>query len=197
MNSGPRWIAVTLVIGAILALTGCDMSDDSPRPSSQDDTAKALSTMLALPTREDSEAQLTSVVEQIGVDAAAVVPGMTWAWHDDRMTSGCTQFPPYDQTDGSMVELPEYATNVVTVSEQAWSHILEIARTAAAKLGATSKGSFQDAPGNHDVQFTNDTGTLIEIGYKDAVAIRSRTGCRLTQAQKNQLQRASSVPPTQ
>lgn len=76
--------------------------------------------------------------------------------------------------------MPNYVSEA-PIPEQDWKQAYDIAhRVVAAKLGgAPTVTVFKDAPSDHDVQFSGDTGTTLRVGPRAAALITGGTGCRL------------------
>ncbi|MFI5783158.1 LppA family lipoprotein [Nocardia sp. NPDC051570] len=159
--------------------------DDQHKPTSSQDTAAAAQRLLQRPSLEDSDAQLQGVVEQIGAAATELVPGLRWEWQRDKMRLDCS--PPYDQTNGRMLNLRLYvSTPNQPIPDNVWPQFIDRIRPIAATVGATAPGTMQDQPGNHDVRFVNpDDGTTIKVGSQVATVIGGTVGCRLPRDQFN------------
>ena len=67
----------------------------------------------------------------------------------------------------------------VPIPDANWKQAYDIASQAAHTLGASTATVFKDAPNDHDVQFSGDTGTILRIGSQAAALITGSTGCRL------------------
>ena len=65
------------------------------------------------------------------------------------------------------------------IPEQYWKQAYDIVAQAAGALGATAVTVFKDAPDNHDVQFSSQTGTTVRFGSQKAALLSGSTGCRL------------------
>lgn len=91
---------------------------------------------------------------------------------------------PYEQTDGKRYFLPNRVAENVGISEQQWADLLQVAKDAAAKLGATDVQVTQDQPRNHDVWFTGPAGVFIKFSSKGNMVVSGYTGCRLPQDKK-------------
>lgn len=154
---------------------------DPYMPTDSGDAAKAAATLNTLPSLEDTQTQLKTTIEQIAAAATAIVPTLAWHWLDEPSHGGCS--PPYEQSDGELVLMPKYVSDT-PIPEDSWKPVFEIARDAAAKLGATTLEVFRDAPGNHDVEFFNETGTSLRLGSQKAALISGSTGCRLPRNKK-------------
>ncbi|WP_377449692.1 LppA family lipoprotein [Rhodococcoides fascians] len=175
-----RWMTA-LTVAAVLTSTGCgsDVLDDPYEKPSPSVTADSAAVLESLPSLEDTEAQITSTVEQIGAYVAALVPGMEWTWIRDRRGGGC--LGRYEDTDGKLV----YSKNYVSkgpIPDAVWPAVFEQARTLAAAVGATEYQTFHDNPGNHEVRFYSPEATFITVGSLTASVISSSTGCRLPKA---------------
>lgn len=57
------------------------------------------------------------------------------------------------------------------IPEQNWKQAYDLAQQAAISVGATNLTVFKDAPNDHDVQFTSDTGTTLRFGSQAAALI--------------------------
>jgi len=161
-------------------MTGCHMTNPY-EPTDSSEATKAAAALTALPALEDTERQLTAAIEQIGQQAAAIVPGLAWHWHREASRGGCN--PPYEQSEGQLILLPNYVSDT-PIPDENWNQVLVIAKDAATKFGATNMEVFHGAPGFHDVRFYNDTGTDIRLGSQKAALISGSTGCRLPRNKK-------------
>ncbi|SLG77889.1 lipoprotein LppV [Mycobacteroides abscessus subsp. massiliense] len=151
------------------------------KPTDPTDATKAAVNLAALPSLEETHTQLTSLIEEIGAQATAIAPELTWKWNREPSRGGCN--PPYEQSQGELILMPNYISST-PIPEEHWRQIFEIAKKAAASLGATSVETFQDSPNNHDVRLYNETGTAVRIGSQKAALISGSTGCRLPAAKK-------------
>ncbi|MCV7258542.1 LppA family lipoprotein [Mycobacterium shimoidei] len=151
------------------------------QPTDPAEAANATARLKMMPSLEETEAQLKETIEQIGAKASSLVPSLVWTWHREPSRAGCT--PPYEQSDGQLVLMPNYVSDI-PIPENSWKPVFEIARDAAAKLGANSIQVFRDSPDNHDVEFFNETGTSIRLGTQKAALISGSTGCRLPRDKK-------------
>jgi hypothetical protein len=176
-----RWMLFGAAVAVILTMTGCNMTKNPYQPTDPGEAAKAAKSLDDLPSLEDTEAELTSVIEQLGHDASTIVPTLTWRWLDEPSRGGCS--PPYEQSEGELILLANYVSET-PIPDENWDQVLAIARDAAAKLGTTGMEVFQDAPRNHDVRFYNKTRTALRIGSQKAALISGDTGCRLPRDKK-------------
>lgn len=113
------------------------------KPTDPGNATKAAATLQKLPSLEETQTQLKDTIEQIGAKASSLVPSLVWTWHREPSRAGCN--PPYEQSDGALVLMPNYVSNT-SIPEENWKPVFEIARDAAAKLGANSIEVFRDAP---------------------------------------------------
>lgn len=169
---------------AALVMTGCDdVKKDPYKPTSPDETARAAEVLAGLPSLEETEPTITAVIEKIAAGASAVDPRLQWTWQNGRSQAGCA--PPYEQSAGQLVYVPDYVSNAAPIQEQDWPRIYDLARTAAQSIGAGQIEVLKDEPGHHIVRFYNETGTAIRLGTKVAASLAGETGCRLPAAKKN------------
>lgn len=168
----------------LLTLTGCHVNTPY-EPTPPDESAKALEELKTLPSLEDTKIQLQEAIESITAAASTIVSvASTWSNQDNGEAAGCANLKPYDQSDGRSWYAPNAVAAGVSVSEDDWLKILEVTRTAAAKLGATTPHVFQDKPGNHDARFSGPTGLYVRVGYAGNLSVGGYTGCRLPAAKK-------------
>ncbi|BBY57015.1 LppA family lipoprotein [Mycolicibacterium sarraceniae] len=85
---------------------------------------------------------------------------MLFEWHLDEGRVGCN--PPYEQSEGQDILLAKYVSDV-PVPEQVWNRVCEIVAEAARTLGAGNATVFKNAPDDHDVQFSSETGTVLRV----------------------------------
>jgi hypothetical protein len=177
-NSTIVWAATVAVL---LAVTGCHVPRPyEPTPPSQ--AAQALQQLKALPSLEDTTAQVRAAMDEITAAASRLIPSITWETPHEGSTGNCER--PYEQTDGQRYFPPLRVAENVAVSEQDWAAILEAARASAAKLDATDVAVMKDQPANHDVWFTGPTGISIKVGYRGNLTVSGYTGCRLPREKK-------------
>lgn len=166
-----------------LTMTGCHVSTPY-EPTPPDESAKALQELKSLPSLEDTKTQLQNTIESIKASIETLIPRITWREYHKGTKAGCSNLKPYDQSDGQSVYLPDAVAAGVSVSEDDWPKILEVTKTAAAKLGATTPHVFQDKPGNHDARFFGPAGLSVDVGYAGNLSVGGYTGCRLPAAKK-------------
>ncbi|MHA7652254.1 LppA family lipoprotein [Mycobacterium sp. ML4] len=171
--------AVTLA--ALLAVTGCHVERPyEPTPPSE--AAQALQQLKALPSLEDTTAQVQAAMAEITAAASTLIPSIKWETMPGDTTDNCER--PYEQSDGQRYFLPLRVAENIAVSEQNWAAIVEAAKASAAKLDATDVAVMKDQPANHDVWFTGPTGIFIKIGYAGNLGVAGYTGCRLPRDKK-------------
>ena len=147
---------------------------DQPTPTSQ--TANLLDELRALPSLEDTKAQVQAAMDEITRAASAAIPAATWQTADNAQSDWCE--PPFS-TLGRRYFLPNRIAANIAVSEQNWADIVKVAKDSAAKVGATNVQVLHDQPGNHDVWFTGPTGISIKVSYQGNMVVAGYTGCRL------------------
>jgi len=155
--------------------TGCHVSNPY-KPTDPGQASQAAASLTQLPTLEDTKAQLTAAIEQVGQQISALAPGIAFTWRHEESRVGCR--PPYEQSEGQVILLPSYVSDV-PIPEQNWKQAYDIAAAAAQTLGATTVTVFKDAPSDHDVQFSGETGTIVRLASQKAALVSGHTGCRL------------------
>jgi hypothetical protein len=174
--------ALAAVIVAIaIATTGCHVSQPYP-PTPSTEATKALDQLKSLPSLEETTTQVQAAIDEITSAASKAIPGIAWTTAGNEDTGNCEA--PYEQSDGKRYFLPNRVADDVAISEQQWTELLQIAKDAAAKLGATDVQVMQDQPGKHDVWFTGPAGVFIKFSYKGNMVVSGYTGCRLPQDKK-------------
>ena len=176
----PHALCASIAVIAFTS-TGCHM-DQPYAPTPPSDAANAVAELKALPTLEQTEAQVKAAVDEIAAATSAVVPLAKWEDLHGASTDICEH--PYEQSDGKRMFLPDRVAANVAVSEADWAKIFQIAKDASAKVGATDIQAMHDEPGHHDVGFYGPAGLFIKVGYQGNLGISGYTGCRLPQAQK-------------
>ncbi len=167
---------ITAVLAAVaVTATGCAMTQPgSPAPAG---SAEITATLMALPSLEDTKAQLAGAIDEIATAATGIVPGMRFT--DYHGESGLTCNGPYEGSGARGRYLPNRVGEGAAVSEEQWTRIAEAARAAAATVEATDVTVVKDAPGDHDVWFTGPGGSSIKVAYQVNLVISGYTGCRL------------------
>lgn len=165
------------VLGAALAVltAGCTVTrPGEPTPAV---SAEITAQLMALPSLEDTKAQLLGAIDEIATAASGIVPGMRFA--DYHGESGLTCDGPYEGSGARGRYLPNRVGEGATVSEAQWARIQDAARAAAAAVEATDVRVVKDSPGDHDVWFTGPGGSSIKLAYQVNLVISGYTGCRL------------------
>ncbi|MCI4675632.1 LppA family lipoprotein [Candidatus Mycolicibacterium alkanivorans] len=147
------------------------------QPTDPTDASKAAASLTSLPSLEDTHEHVKAVIEQVGQQISALAPAVTWSWRREESRGGCN--PPYEQSDGHQILIANYVSDV-PIPEQNWPQAYDIARRAAAGLGDVAVTVFKDAPNDHDVQFSTETGTTLRLGSQKAALLSGGTGCRLS-----------------
>lgn len=169
-----------LVAIIFTTITGCHVNNpDSPTPTTE--AAKALEELKSLPTLEDTNEKLASSIQELGAKISAIVPSVTWHWQDEPQQIGCGK--PFEQSDGKVILMPFYVSDV-SIPESHWNEVLAAAKETAASIDAPKLDVIHDAPNNHDVRFSNETGTAIGLTSQANTVISGYTGCRLPAAKK-------------
>lgn len=150
---------------------------DKPyQPTDATQAGQAAAALTTLPSLEDTYAQLQTAVVELGRQITGLAPAVSYEWRREDSRSGCAA--PYEQSDGEQILLRNYVSDT-PIPEQSWQQAYRLAEQTATSLGAHAVTVFKDEPGNHDVQFSNDTGTTLRIGSQAAALITGSTGCRL------------------
>lgn len=172
-------VCAALVSTALLA-TGCHVNNPY-QPTDPTEATKAAAALTSLPSLEDTQAQVEAAIVGLGGQITAIAPTVLWEWRFDNSRTDCN--PPFEQSDGEEVLLRKYVSDT-PVPEQSWGQVFDVAKQVARSLGATNLTVFKDAPNNHDVQFTSDTGTTLRFGSQSSALLTGTTGCRLPAAKK-------------
>ncbi|MBB3602623.1 hypothetical protein FHT40_002256 [Mycolicibacterium sp. BK556] len=158
-----------------LGATGCHVSNPY-QPTDPTRASQAAQSLTSLPSLEDTKTALKAVIEQVGQQISAIAPTVAFTWRREESRGGCS--PPYEQSGGNEILMPSYLSDV-PIPEPNWKQAYDIAFQAAKTLNAGTVTVFKDAPGNHDVQFSSDTGTVLRLGSQKAALVTGSTGCRL------------------
>lgn len=188
MTTTRPWRLGLLTLAAALIGTGCHATGPaaSPHPEGVLDpyaptppevAATALQIVQSLPSIEETRQQLEAAITEIKSTAGRLIPSISWESLNGYSDGSCLR--PYEQTNGHSVFLPDEVGGEVRVSEQHWAEILEAAKQAAAKLGATDSQAMKDGPGSHDVGFHGPAGLFIKVAYGGNLVVSGFTGCRL------------------
>jgi hypothetical protein len=169
------------MVALTLATAGCHVEKpDEPTPPTQ--ATKALDELKALPSFEDTKAQVQAAMDRITAGAQTVVPSLAFQTFHEGSGDQCER--PYEQTDGQRYFFPDRVATNAVVSEADWAKIAQLAKDAAAKIGAADVQVIHDQPANHDVWFSGPTGIFIKIGYQGNLVVSGYTGCRLPSDKK-------------
>ncbi|MBF6327508.1 LppA family lipoprotein [Nocardia transvalensis] len=170
------------ILGSIIAVTimsGCGSNlDDPDHPVTKEEIAHAEAEMRKLPSVEDTERQLSTVIQQIADATKNVAPELDWRIKPNRGqgTLGCPR--AYMETDGVSMTTDDLISPV-PIPDSRWADVLKVARDIAAQNGITTLTVRVDVAGRHDVILHSpDNGNEIGIGTYKAALITGTTGCR-------------------
>lgn len=149
------------------------------KPTDPGRAGQAAVALESLPTLEAARDQVQSAIEQLGRQITAAAPNTHFEWRREDSRTGCN--PPYEQSEGKLISLRNYVSES-PVPEQNWKQIYDLAQQTAHTLGLANVTVFKDAPNDHDLQFSDETGAVLRLGSKDATVITGATGCRLPAA---------------
>jgi hypothetical protein len=152
------------------------MNDASDQPGNAHAAAAAMEKLRALPSLEDTEAQIRNAVVELSDYLASLIPGMNWDWYDDRSNGGC--MPPYNTTGEKDIYLAIYGGSQ-PIPDSLWSRAVDRVKEVATGFGAGERDMVRDEPGSHEVWFTSPEGTTIRLGTRKMTTIVANTGCRL------------------
>lgn len=151
MRESRDYIVVGTCMAIALAATGCHVARPyEPTPSTA--TSSALTDLKALPSFEDTQAQVQAAVNEIASAVTALIPASKFEDLHGGSTDRCEA--PYEQTGGKRYFLPD-------------------------RVAATDIQAMQDRPGHHDVGLYGPAGLFIRVGYQGNLGISGYTGCRL------------------
>ena len=162
----------------LVTSTGCNVNEACP-PTPSTQATQAIEQLNSLSSLEETKKKVQAAIDEIIAAATKVIPGGVWMAATNAGEGNCEA--PYEQTDGRRYFLPNQVAERVSVSEDQWDELLQVAKNAAAKLGATDVQVMQDEPGRHDVWFTCPAGVFIKFSCKGNVLVSGYTGCRLPQ----------------
>jgi len=164
---------------ALIALlgTGCQVQNSNKPVESSSSATSPATSLQSLPSLEDTRNQIQGAIENLGQQLTALVPGIDWKWYQEDSGAGCSG-TAYQGSDGQMILLRNYVSNI-PIPDDKWTQAMDLAQRTAQSLGVQSLTVFKDAPNDHDVQFSNDTGTTLRFGSRASVLITGGTGCRL------------------
>ncbi|MEH3138797.1 MAG: LppA family lipoprotein [Mycobacterium kyogaense] len=133
----------------------------------------------AKPSLEAAQAQYQSQVESMSAKVASLVPGLTWQIEKNTWI-GC---------GGDYANTPAKQAYVMAVfsgpiPDSIWPQTLKIVRDSVAQQGVREFGTFQDAPGNHDVYIAGADGVEFRLATQKAATLTAKSDCRLSEADK-------------
>ena len=181
IRSRYRLPAGTVIVAIAITTTGCHVEQPyTPAPSTA--ASQASADLKSLPSFEDTKSQLLAAIDEITTATSQKIPDAVSETATNADSGSCPA--PYDQSDGQSAYLPNRIAENIAVSEQQWTDLLEVAKTSAAKFGATDSQVMQDQPGKHNVWFSGPAGAFIKFSYKGNMVVSGYTGCRLPQNKK-------------
>lgn len=171
------------MVAFALLTTGCHVKNPY-EPTEPGKAAQAAETLTTLPSLEDTRAQLETAIEALGHQISLIAPEVSFHWRREDSRGNC--MAPFEQTGGEVILLRKYVSST-PIPELRWQQAYELAVETAHSLGADNLTVFKDNPNDHDLQFTNDTGTTLRFASQAAALITGRTGCRLPQKSRHLL----------
>jgi len=152
------------------------MTKNPYQPTEPADAAKAVEQLKSLPTLEDTRAKLVTTIEKVGQQISVVAVEVTWSWRREESRGGC--MAPFEQSQGQEILLNSYVSDV-PIPDQHWQQAYDAVAGAARQLGLSGATVFKDAPNDHDVQFSSDSGMVLRLASQKAALLTGNTGCRL------------------
>jgi len=141
------------------------------------DPAQVEKELRSKPSLETVRDQYRALVRQLADQIAALTPGTTWSLDEDTWV-GCGGI--YGKTNARQAYLMAVFSG--PIPESAWPQAFRLVEDAAAKLGATNHGTFQNRSANHDVAFSGTNRVVFQLATQKASTLVARTDCRLNQA---------------
>lgn len=176
-TSNTRWLrrisAFTCFASIAIIATGCHVTNPH-KPTDPSQASQTATALESLPSLEATHQQVQSAIEQLGQQITLLAPNTHFEWRREDSRTGCV--PPYEQSNGKIITLRNYVSDA-PVPEQNWPQVQALAQQTAQTMGLTNVTVFKDTPNNHDVQFSDETGTALRLGSKDATVITGKTGC--------------------
>ena len=167
-----RMLALWAAVPAMAA--GCSPAEQGAAPPSPTPESVDLG---SLPTLEETKRDLKSATDEIITAAKKIAPGLRWRDLDVESATSCD--PPFDNTPGRAVYLPNRVGDGAPLSDKQWAKIEGVARAAAGKIGAKGFEAVKAAPGDHDVWLLGPARMSIKLAYQRHLVISVYTGCRL------------------
>jgi hypothetical protein len=157
--------------------TGCGSAPNEPAPPTQTSATPQPLSLESLPTLAQTRRDLKLATDEIIKAAKRIAPGLRWRELDVESATSCD--PPFEDSPGRAVYLPNRVGDGAPLSEKQWAKIEGAARAAAGKIGAKGFEAVRAAPGDHDVWLLGPARMSIKLAYQRSLVISAYTGCRL------------------
>lgn len=205
-----RWSAgAAALAAAVVVMSGCSSGDSGKGPMSAERLQEEIAKLAPKGSSEEGYAAAEAAIAQMADQIAALVPGLTWKWHDDGLHwLSCLQDTRYETpAEESVLAVTRNTRSALfsgPIPEDVWPAAVKIVQDKARGFGITQWAGNTDVAQNHDIVIhdndynpdpNNQWTNSFEIGTRVVARLAGSVGCRLWQKSLDRYQSEQGNPP--
>jgi len=207
----PRWSAgAAALLAAVVAMSGCGSGDSGKGPMSAERLQEEIAKLAPKGSSEEGYAAAEAAIAEMADQIAALVPGLTWKWHDDGLHwLSCLQNMDSEAiwSGDSVLAVTRNTRSALfsgPIPEDVWPAAVKIVEDKARGFGITQWAGNTDVAQNHDIVIhdndynpdpNNQWTNSFEIGTRVVARLAGSVGCRLWQKSLDRYQSEQGNPP--
>ncbi|MFD6199546.1 LppA family lipoprotein [Mycobacteriaceae bacterium NPDC060252] len=208
-RSRSRWgVGAAALLAAVLVMSGCGGSDKGPMSAER--LREEIAKLAPKGSSEEGYAAAEAAIAEMADRIAALVPGLTWKWHDDGLHwASCLQNMDSDAiwSGDSVLAVTRNTRSALfsgPIPEDVWPAAVKIVEDKARGFGITQWAGNTDVAQNHDIVIhdndynpdpNNQWTNSFEIGTRVVARLAGSVGCRLWQKTLDRYQSEQGNPP--
>lgn len=169
-------VVSALVLGGVLAMSGCGNGDNSGSSNRNDQFAQ----LMQRPDLEQVSSQFDDTRRAVAEQLSQQFNLPEWTIVEGRGSeSGCGREFHDIGLDGAVRSLDTMIARA-PIADENWDRALEIANSVTSRNGFGPPMRLADKPGNHQAEFHDAFGGRLVVGTQVNTILSVRTGCHLT-----------------
>ncbi|MFE3445005.1 LppA family lipoprotein [Nocardia sp. NPDC059180] len=187
----PRFFAAATAI--MLSATSCGLLKEPDPGTSPAGTAEAARLLAQLPSLEETEAAVNTVLLQMAAIGTELSPGLSWVSKTAPYRIGCDK--PFDNTNGEKTIMSMHSSP--PMPDDDWPAFRVKSQEIAESYGKIEVIYGDEGKGRDKVNFRSDDGAGFNISNQGETVISAGTPCRLPEhVGKDQVTYTPIVPTT-
>jgi hypothetical protein len=200
---------VAALLAATLVMTCCDDGSADNGHLSAERLQEEIAKLAPKGSSEEGYVATEAAIAEMADQIAALVPGLTWQWHDRGLHwASCLQDTRYETpSEESVLAVTRNTRSALfsgPIPEEVWPAAVKIVEDKARTFGITQWAGNTDVAHNHDIVIhdndyspdpNNQWTNSFEIGTRVVGRLAGSVGCRLWQKTLDRYQSEHGNPP--